>query len=167
MGSPDAKPHRHWIKRIPRAHVARPTKLKDWVKFGVWIIIVPLHPYGKEVLLRMGIIKHSGRQKFLLGKIAPGETIESVSMRLVEHGYGNHFVAWDDDGQVVSLRNTPSFTHQYHVRIFHDGEVRAHYELTPESYPFKHLKEVGMEARREEFLALLEDKITPLEDTEE
>lgn len=167
MATPDSKPHKHWIKRIPRAHVARPTRLKDWVKFGIWFVIVPLHPYGKEVLLWLGLIKHSGRQDFLLGTVAPDETIESVSMHLVEHGYGNHFVAWDDDGQVVSLRHTPNFTYQYHVRIFNDGEVRAHYEFTPESYPFKHLKEIGQEERREEFLELFGNKIVPLETIEE
>jgi len=161
MASPESKPYKHWIKKIPRAHVTRPTHLKDWVKFIVWFVIVPIHPYGKEMLLRLRIIKHSGRQKFLLGMIAPGETIESVSMHLVARGYGNHFVAWDDDGQVVSLRYTPNFIYQYHVRIFSDGEVRAHYEFTPESYPFKHLKEVGIEERRKEFLEILGDKIIP------
>lgn len=163
MASIESKPHKHWIKRIPRAHVTRPTRLKDWIKFAIWFAIVPVHPYAKEVLLRLGVIKHSGRQQFLIGTVAPNETIESVSMHLVAQGYGNHFVAWDDDGQVISLRYTPNFIYQYHIRIFNDGEVRAHYEFTPESYPFKHLKEIGQEERREEFLALLGEKILPSE----
>jgi hypothetical protein len=55
------------------------------------------------------------------------------------------------------------FDWQYHLRIFHDREVRGHYEYTPESYPLRHLKKVNMQHRREEFLHILGGWIVPHE----
>ena len=74
----------------------------------------------------MRLLRTQGRQNYLLGKLAPGESIESFVEFLLDKGFGNHFVAFDDEGQVASLRYTPDFKHQYHVRIFKDGEVRGH-----------------------------------------
>lgn len=95
-----------------------------------------------------------------MGTIAPHESITSVIEYLIEHGYANHFVAWKDEGEVVSLRYVENFKYQYHVRIFEDGEVRAHYEYTPECHPVHHYNAVGFEDRRDEFLSLLGDRIT-------
>lgn len=44
-------------------------------------------------------------------------------------------------------------------RVFADGEVRGHYEYTPECAPLSHMKKIGMEDRRHEFLALMSDRI--------
>ena len=77
-------------------------------------------------------------------------------------GYGNHFVAWREKGEVVSLRYTTDFAYQYHLRVFEDGEVRGHFEYTPECYPISHMKMVGLEDRRHIFFEHLEDKIVPI-----
>jgi hypothetical protein len=55
------------------------------------------------------------------------------------------------------------FKHQYHLRVFKDGEVRGHYEYTPECHPIWHLQKVGQEPRREELLGFLGDWIVALD----
>lgn len=139
------------------------------IKYVFWRIYTPFHPFLRDFSLKTGIVSEESkierwgaRQRFLLGSIVPEETVESVVKHLIEKGYRNHFVAWEDEGEVVSLRYTDNFSHQYHIRVFEDGEVRAHYEYTPECHPFKHYYEIGcFEPRREEFLKVLEGKIIP------
>ena len=97
----------------------------------------------------------------MLGTLHPRETVQSVTEFLVSQGFGNHFVALKDEGELVGLRYTPDFEYQYHLRIFNDGEVRGHFEYTTECHPFIHNREIG-EERREDFLALLEGRIIPL-----
>jgi hypothetical protein len=146
-----------------------PDSLHDRVKYLFWRVYTPFHPLVRDFSLRVGIVSAKAkverwghRQRFLIGIIAPGETIESVVKHLIGKGYYNHFVAWEDQGEVVSLRFTKNFSHQYHLRLFEDGEVRGHYEYTPECYPWKHYYEIGcFEARREEFLEALGDKVVP------
>ncbi|HVV39103.1 MAG TPA: hypothetical protein VHD31_02135 [Candidatus Paceibacterota bacterium] len=103
----------------------------------------------------------NGRQRFLLGTLAPGITPQAFIIALVAQGYGRQLVALTDAGEVVSLRYSPDFKHQYHIRLFEDGEVRGHYEYTVESHPFWHDKEIGFEERREEFLKVLGNNIVP------
>ncbi len=88
-----------------------------------------------------------------------GITHEAVVQRLLDSGFGNNFVAWQDDGEIASLRMADGVTQQYHVRIFADGEVRGHHELTPESHPLKHYKEEGMEPRQEYFRSVFGDML--------
>ncbi len=103
--------------------------------------------------------QRSGRQDFLLGVLNPDYSIQEFVSFLISRGFGNHFVAWKDADEVVSLRRTIDFKHQYHLRIFKDGEVRCHYEFTPESHPVLHLIRVGFEDRTSEFRDLLRDWI--------
>ena len=137
-----------------------PEKLSHKVKYALWRGFAPIHPYLRDAALMLRIIHHEpGRQEYVLGKIAPQFSIEEVVRHLTTHGYGNHFIAWVDDDEVISLRRVESFEYQYHIRIYEDGEIRGHYEYTPECYPLLHMKEVGLESRRDHFLDVLEDKI--------
>lgn len=141
-----------------------PSKLSHKIKYAFWRGLTPIHPYLRDAALKLRIIYHEqGRQPFMIGKVAPEISIQEVVDQLISHGYGNHFVAWEDDDEIISLRRADCFEYQYHVRIYEDGEIRGHYEFTPECYPLMHMKEVGMEPRREHFLAVLEGKIVPLE----
>jgi hypothetical protein len=132
-----------------------PESFVNRVKYVFWRLYTPLHPFFRDTLTQLGLLKHVGRQNFLLGKIAPHLTVEEFVSHLVSKGYGNHFVAWKDEGEIVSLRYVKDFKYQYHLRVFKDGEVRAHYEYTPECNPILHIKERNMEPRREEFLEIL------------
>lgn len=161
-------PHKSWIRALPRSRVPFPSRLSHRAKYFVWRVYTPLHPRVRDVSVALGVVsasskikKWGARQRYLLGTIAPNETIESVIQHLVARGYANHFVAWKDAGEVVSLRYVENFVYQYHIRIFEDGEVRGHYEFTPECYPLKHYHAVGSEDRRDYFLKLFGERIVP------
>ena len=87
------------------------------------------------------------RQPFLVGRLAAGIRKKDAVNALRANGFFFQPFAYPDPGQVASLRKlderNPVF--QYHVRIFEDGEVRAHYEYTPEDHPWKHLDEYVLE----------------------
>ena len=156
-----------WLRGIPVSKMAYPETPSEKLKYILWRILGPIHPYVRNVLGYLGYMKKydkyrpNGRQKFLLGHLVPNVSVRDLVSYLVDEGYGNQFVALKDEGELVGLRFCPDFAHQYHIRIFRDGEVRAHYEYTTECHPFLHDKEVGFEERREEFLKLLEAKIIP------
>ena len=151
-----------WKKILPASRITFPHSFQDRLKYLFWRFYTPFHPFFRDAFLAFGILKHSGRQHFLLGTIAPHTSIRELGLYLLKRGYGNHFIAWNDDGEVVGLRLVKNFKYQYHLRIFEDGEVRGHYEYTPEGHPFLHFKDVGMEERREEFLGLLDGWIAPV-----
>ena len=155
-----------WAKTLPRSEMVFPSSFHNRLKYVFWRGFTPVHPYLKNTLRLVGINlvarqfqDERGRQDFLIGKVAPGQTIEEVVWFLIENGYGNHFIAWKDAGEVVSLRYLEGFDYQYHIRIFADGEVRGHYEYTPEAYPVSHIRQKNFQDRRDEFLDLLGDRI--------
>ena len=131
--------------------------LIDRAKAVAWHCISPVFPQTRDALLRLGILKHGIRQPFVLGKLAAGRTVEGLASHVAQYGFGNHFVAWVDSDEVLGLRKRDNFHRQYHLRVFKDGEIRGHYEWTPESAPYKHLLDIGMEPRREEFRRFLGD----------
>jgi hypothetical protein len=155
-------------RSLPHSAMVFPDSLFDRIKYIFWRFYTPFHPFVRDMSIKLHIVslkykeeQFGARQDYLIGTIAETETIESVVHYLIEKGYGNHFVAWEDAGEVVSLRYSENFSTQYHIRIFEDGEVRGHFELTTEHSPFKHYYAVGMEDRREHFVMLLGEKITP------
>jgi len=148
-----------WLRDLPHSRMVFPESLWDRAKYLFWRLYSPLHPKIRNVTTALGIVWHRGRQDFLLGKVSPNLTLKEFITRLVARGYANHFVAWKDEGEVVSLRYVENFKHQYHLRVFADREVRAHYEYTPECHPIAHFMERQLENRRDEFLKMLGDTI--------
>jgi hypothetical protein len=160
------EPHQKWIKDLPRSKMRYPTRLRDRAKYVFWRTYTPFHPLLRGTARVLGVGTQSfgvsteeGRQNFLLGRIAPTISLKEFVEYLVSQGFANHFVAWKDSGEVVSLRRFENFTHQYHIRIFNDGEVRGHYEFTPECYPYAHLKAIGQERHAEEFAKLFGNRV--------
>lgn len=102
---------------------------------------------------RLGL--HNFRQKYLLGHLNSNFNKESLSKRLVEEGFEHAVIAWKDPGEVLSMRKVVEGIYQYHVRLFIDGEIRAHYEYSPESHPIDHLLETRFEPAVEFFAGLL------------
>jgi hypothetical protein len=133
----------------------------DKIKQKIWHFIYKFFPVWQKNLLKWGIIWHEkGRQRYHIGWMAPGKTLEELKVHLSSFGFGNHFIAWIDEGQVLSWRKLVDFRHQYHVRFFEDGEIRGHFEFTPEAYPIKHFMEVGEEESKEDFLNFLGNFVT-------
>ncbi|MDE1966344.1 MAG: hypothetical protein KGI41_03850 [Patescibacteria group bacterium] len=147
-----------------------PDTFFDRVKYVGWRFYTPFHPFFRDIFVWLGIqyvlrklriLRYRGRQDYLLGTLAPDESFREFIAFLLGEGYGNHFIAWKDDGQVASLRKTLDFRYQYHIRIFADGEVRGHYEYTPECRPWLHLKSVGQEPAHDVFEELLRGRVLP------
>ena len=134
-----------------------PRALRLRFQYYIWLVITPISFYIRDILVFIKIIKHKERQEFYIGKLTSDRSPDDLKRYLEEtHGFESRFLAWTDDDQVHSLRFKESFIRQYHVRIYIDGEVRGHYEYTPEGYPIAHLKEIGMENRQEDFLEILD-----------
>ncbi|MEK9176707.1 MAG: hypothetical protein AAB923_00250 [Patescibacteria group bacterium] len=124
------------------------------------VFIRPFFPLGQWLVMAAGINKgppvvegpHK-RQRFLLGRLKQDVTTEAAKAHLREQGFSNNRAAFQDPGQLLSMRRLceEHSDRQYHVRIFIDGEVRGHYEYTPEDHPRKHLREDILEKREERF----------------
>lgn len=164
MDAQSTKSLRRWIKNLPHSRVPYPATVWNRVKYGLWRAYTPVHPFFRDSATVLGVARHSGRTKYLLGKIVPGVSFQEMISHLVSQGFGNHFIAWRDEGEIVSLRYVENQTHQYHIRIFIDREIRGHYEFTPETKPLCHLREDGIEPRREMFLNLLRNWIIEAEE---
>lgn len=154
--------HKKWVKSLPRSKMVYPKQTDKKLKYAFWRVFTPVHPIVRGLAVPVRKMKGlAKRQPYLIGTISAERSIESLVKHLVANGYHLHPVAWNDPGELVSMRRVVGFDWQYHLRIFEDGEVRGHYELTPESYPFKHLKTEKQEDRYDEFAALLEGFIVP------
>lgn len=123
------------------------------IKKNIWSHIYRFFPWLQKHLLKWHLVWHEkGRQPYHIGWLAPGKTLKDLENHLhTNWGFGNHFIAWHDRGQVLSWRKLENFDYQYHLRVFRDGELRGHYEYTPESKPIEHFAEIKEEERREDF----------------
>lgn len=131
----------------------------DKIKQKIWLFIYGFFSPVQKFLLKYGIIHHENkRQKYHIGWLAPGKTLEGLKLHLhSKWGFGNHFIAWMDPGQVLSWRKLTDFQDQYHLRVFSDGEIRGHFEFTPEAHPIEHFIEKGEIDKRKDFLNFLGD----------
>ena len=132
------------------------------LKQKTWHFFYKFFPRAQKTLLHCHLIWHEkGRQRYHIGWLAPGKTLEDLKNHLHSvWGFGNHFIAWGDDGQVLSWRKLMDFNHQYHLRVFEDGEIRGHFELTPEGHPLGHLEEKDETFHKREFKKFLGDFVT-------
>ena len=130
----------------------------DKTKQKMWDFIYTFFLPVRKFLLSKGIIWHrKGRQKYHIGWLAPGKTLEELKLHLhTKWGFGNHFIAWIDENQVLSWRKLTDFEDQYHLRIYKDGEICGHFEFTPEAHPLEHMEEKGEMNKKEDFLKFLD-----------
>lgn len=116
------------------------------------VFVRPLFPLGQWVVIKTKLLIPPPRQEFLLGHLSVSPEEAVAYLRGVD--FFNNRIAWPDPGQVASLRRlcNEKSGRQYHIRLFDDGEVRGHYERTPEDHPMTHLKRVDFEDRSDQFL---------------
>lgn len=123
------------------------------LKQKMWNLLYPVWPRVEHMFL---FVHGNKRQRYHIGWLAPHHSLASLKMHLsTKWGFGNHFVAWEDDKQVLSWRKLDSFKMQYHLRLYSDGEIRGHYELTPEASPIAHLHKTIQTPRTKDFLKFL------------
>src|SRR3989344_1925318 len=127
--------------------------LVDKIKNAVWKILSPIW----LTLRRLGILKNKIRQEYHLGYLHPQRSVEELQKHLKSQGFANHFVAWLDQDEVPGLRKLDGVKYQYHLRVYKNGEVKGHYEFTPEAHPIHHFLEHGMENKRDEFLKYIDE----------
>ena len=134
----------------------------DKIKQDIWNFIYKFFLPLRKLLLNMGLVWHKkGRQRYHIGWLAPGKTLMELKSHLHDKwGFGNHFIAWIDEDQVLSWRKLTDFEDQYHLRVYKDGEICGHFELTPEAHPLEHLEEKGEINKREDFLKFLGSYVT-------
>jgi len=69
-------------------------------------------------------------------------TADQFERALIEAGYQYNYFSYDEQGQISNLRKLKIFNGtimQVHVRLFDDGAVTAHYEVSYEEDAMKHL----------------------------
>ena len=128
---------------------------RDYLKKILWWIINPFFPIGRNISKFLGYKPYPKRQEYHLGWLAPGRTMGGFNQYLLNQGFEKNRIAWIDDEELISLRLRENFRYQYHVRLFADGEIRGHYELTPEYSPLDHLHDKDTSERKEEFKKIL------------
>ena len=136
--------------------------LTDEIKQKIWDFIYSFFLPVRKFFLTIGIVWHKkGRQKYHLGWLAPGKTLYELKKHLHDQwGFGNHFIAWIDEDQVLSWRKLTDFQDQYHLRVYKDGEICGHFEYTPESHPLEHMEEKGETRKTEAFRKFLGNFLT-------
>lgn len=129
----------------------------DKLKHKIWQRIYPIFPFIHKNFSKVCVSLHGKeRQRYHIGWLTPDKSLEDLKKHLNEKwGFGNHFVAWVDSGQVLSWRKLENFHQQYHLRVFEDGEIRGHHEFTPEAHPWDHFFEKNEEERKIDFFKFL------------
>lgn len=126
-----------------------------WFLIGKFPLAKFLYKKSRNFLLRHKLVEHSGRQRFLIGKLKKNKNKKDFKKYLLAQGFEPDPYAWIDDGEVLSLRKLDKQEYQYHLRLFKDGEVRGHYEYAPDRHPLKHYWVKGLVDRKENFKKIL------------
>lgn len=114
-----------------------------------------VHVFWPSILRSYEVLFHHHRQDFLIGYLSSQTFGEDLKIHLIKYGFEHAIIALRDPGEILDMRKREGKEFQYHIRLFDDGEVRAHYEYAPEAHPIDHCFEVRMEAKREYFLGIL------------
>ncbi|MFA6251498.1 MAG: hypothetical protein WC603_02635 [Candidatus Paceibacterota bacterium] len=118
-----------------------------------WKVIYIIWP---PVLRLIEILKlHNSRQKYFLGHLNSGYDKKIITDFLLSQGFEFDVIAYRDPGQILGMRKLDTPLYQYHIRFFDDGEIRGHFEYTPEAKPIKHSLETGIESRIDFFKKML------------
>ena len=117
-----------------------------------WRVVYVVYPPFLRMLEAIGV--HCVRH-FLLGHLSRSRCAEELKAHLIGQGFERAILAWKDPGEELSLRKLDREIFQYHLRLFEDGEIRAHYEYSPEGNPLGHVIKTRFEARREAFRGFL------------
>ncbi|MBT7367911.1 hypothetical protein HN814_06875, partial [Candidatus Woesearchaeota archaeon] len=103
---------------------------------------------------------HKGRQPFLIGKIKTKKDLPKIKKLLIKNNFEHAILAWKDSGEILSMRKIDKKIYQYHIRIFKDLEVRAHYEFSSEGSPLGHVRESVFKPKSKFFKKLLKNYLT-------
>lgn len=120
----------------------------------IWRINYTIYPYLRDLILFTKVWRHTGRQNFRIGFVKKGVKKSDIKRILKFNGFEKSVCSWIDDGEVLSMRKCVG-GYQYHIRFFSDGEIRGHYECSPEGAPVRHLLAKFMRSGRQYFRKIL------------
>ena len=109
------------------------------------------------VLRTYEIFFHHHRQDYLIGRLISQKNTENLKGYLTKHGFEHAVISLKDPGETLAMRKREGKEFQYHLRLFDDGEIRAHYEYAPEAHPITHCFGVRKESKEEHFRELLDE----------
>jgi hypothetical protein len=124
-----------------------------------WKLAYICYPSIRDFLLFTRIMKHSGRQNFLIGILKSGIDKEDFKKFLEKKGFERSILSWIDDDEVLCMRKRMGKKYQYHIRLFCDNEIRGHYEYAPECKPLDHLNAVSQQKKSNYFKTLLSSMV--------
>ncbi len=126
----------------------------DFARKLFWKFAYFSYPYLRDFLLISRILHHSGRQPYTIGRLKKDVAGKCLEEHLLDAEYEHNILAWIDDDEIMSMRKRACKSHQYHIRLYSDGEIRGHYEIAPEYAPLHHFHCEVFE-RKEYFRELL------------
>ncbi len=91
-----------------------------------------------------------------MGFLANQYTDSDLRDYLIKSGFENALLALHDPGEILNLRKKIG-KFQYHIRLFGDREIRAHYDLAPEESPLGHILRRHLSPEEKFFKSLLRD----------
>jgi hypothetical protein len=130
----------------------------------IWAPVKPIYPFFRNLAIKLRLVKvPDGRQHFHIGYLKSDVDHKKLALHLEKYDFKHQWMAFIDPDEVLGMRklHDHDYRFQYHVRVFADGEIRGHYEKTPEDFPFDHLNEIGFEDRYEDFVQFLGEHVTP------
>lgn len=139
-------------------------------QFLFFLFVRPMFPFLQWVGRASGLFVRAKtvegphlRQPYLLGQLQNDTPPEALQEHLEKEGFCVERIAYTDPGQILSMRRLCDAykDRQYHVRVFDDGEVRGHYEYTPEDRPWSHMQEALFEPKTEVFRTWLKAFVSP------
>jgi hypothetical protein len=132
--------------------------MKPQSQHRAWLSIYPLYIAFQKFRMKHGMGKNKPRQEYHIGWLSPEKSLEDLRVHLhSEWGFGNHFISRIENGQVLSWRKLVPPNKQYHIRVFTDGEIRGHFEPTPESGVLAHLARHAIKESHTDFTKFLAD----------
>lgn len=127
--------------------------MKDTLFWKITYQIYP--PLILRTLEKIGI--HKFRCPYHIGYLSQSKNLENLELYLRNDNFENCPIEWKDPGEILSLRKIVNQVFQYHIRTFTDGEIRGHFEYTPEDAPLLHIFKREFKFEDKYFKQLLKD----------
>lgn len=131
------------------------TEKRYFLRKKIWGVLTPIFPFLRSKFFFLRYLRYIGRENYLIGYIRKDLTLNALEKELKKLGFIRYYVAWIDQGEVLGVRKSVAFEKQYHLRIFDNGEIRGHFELTPEYRAFRHFFDIGKTANTVDFVKMI------------
>ena len=126
------------------------------IKKSLWLLTAPIWPITRMCMGKWRIVwREQDKDKKHIGYLKPGKTVKEFHAFMRSRGFKRHYMAYKDIDELFSMRKLHQETHQYHLRFYRNRQITGHYELAPETSTIKHLREIGLEFRKEDFLEIM------------